>query len=414
MQPAPSSPSLGLTTPVSPGFVALYMAAQVGAYIAFIPLLTLLLPLKAEAIDPVGRTQMLSQIALWGALTAGIASVVAGIIGDRTRHWPGGRSIWMIAGLLGTVASYGLIHRSATQTGLMMAIVMLQISLNFMLNPLAATLPERVPARQRGMVAGFTGLAFPLSNLFGALAIGMWLTGEAQRLTVVVGVTVVMVIPFIAMTFRATPPPVPIRRRGPSLSALADRDFLIAFGSRLMVQTAVALNVLYLLFFLDLKTDVETVLAVVRVEVVVGGLLATSTILSVIAGLVGGQVSDRIGRRRPLVFAGASLLAAGALLMALFPSWPGPLVAQALLGLGVGLYGIADAVLVAEVLPSPADAGRDLGLMNVAATAAQMLAPLFGLIALAWFGDDLQSIYVVGAALAFLGGASVLAIRRVP
>ena len=413
MQTPTADPDASPQTPVSPGFVALYMAAQVGAYVAFIPLLTLLLPLKAEAIDPVGRTQILSQVAFWGALTAGVASVVAGMIGDRTRHWPGGRSIWMIAGLVGTIASYVLIHGATTQTGLMMAIVALQISLNFILNPLAAVLPERVPGPQKGRVAGFTALAFPLSNLFGALVIGVWLTGEAERLITVVGVTVIMVVPFILMTFRTERAARARRSSRPSLSALGDRDFLIAFGSRLLVQTAVALNVLYLLFFMDQEARLDRALPDVRIEVVVGGLLATSTVLAVITGLIGGYVSDRTGHRRVLVLAGAALVATGALWMALMPSWPGPWVAQAVLGLGVGLYGITDAVLVAEVLPSHEDAGRDLGLMNVAVTAAQMLSPLLGLVALTWFGDDLRSIYVVGAALALLGGASVLTIRRV-
>lgn len=413
MQSAPSPPAPGPLSPVSPGFVALYMAAQVGAYIAFIPLLTLLLPLKAEAIDPVGRAQILSQVALWGAVTAGVAGVMAGLIGDRTRHWPGGRSTWMILGLAGTVFSYVLIHAATTQAALMTAIIALQISLNLMLNPLAATLAERVPGRQKGTVAGFTGLAFPLSSLFGALAIGVWLTGEAERLTAVVVVTVVMVAPFIVMTFRAPPLSTLRQRFRPSLSALKDRDFLIAFGSRLLVQTGVALNVLYLLFFLDQEAGLGRALKGIRIEVVVAVLLATSTALSVVAGLAGGRVSDRLGRRKSLLFAGAALLAAGSLLMVLAPHWPGPWFAQAILGAGVGLYGITDAVLVAEVLPDPADAGRDMGLMNVAVTAAQTLAPLLGIIALASFGDDLQLIYLMGAVLTFSGGAAALAIRRV-
>ncbi|WP_269513672.1 MFS transporter [Brevundimonas subvibrioides] len=413
MQTPPADQHAGPSIPVGPGFVALYMAAQVGAYIAFIPLLTLLLPLKAEAISPTGRTLALSHIALWGALTAGAAGVLAGIIGDLTRHWPGGRSIWMIAGLAGTVTSYVLIHAAATHGDLMAAIVALQISLNFMLNPLAATLPERVPGRQKGLVAGFTGLAFPLSSLFGALVIGVWLTGETERLMAVMLVTVVMVVPFIVMTFRAGPQSTSKQRLRPSLSAFADRDFLIAFGSRLLVQTAVALNVLYLLFFLDQETGFDRALKGMRIEVAMAVLLATSTSLSVISGLTGGQISDRTGRRRQLVFAGASLLAVGSLLMALVPLWPGPWFAQAILGVGVGLYGITDTVLVAEVLPDPADAGRDMGLMNVALTAAQVLAPLLGIVALARFGDDLQSIYLMAGLLAFAGGAAVMTIHRV-
>jgi MFS family permease len=398
---------------VRPGFVAAYMAAEVGAYIAFIPLLTILLPLKAAAIDPAGRAEVLSQAALWGAMTAGLAGVVAGIIGDRTRHWPGGRSLWLLGGLIGTVFSYALIHGAATATSLIAAIVILQISLNFMLNPLAATLPERVPAHQRGMVAGFTGLAYPLSNLFGAVVIGLWLTAEIDRVFAVAAVTVAMVLPFIAGTIRAPSLSGVRASRSVSFTALADRDFLLAFASRLLVQTAVAMNVLYLLFFLDQETNIARVLPSVRIEVVAGGLLIVSTGLAVVAGLVGGRLSDRIGKRRRIVFTGAALLAAGTLLMAAFPQWPGPLIAQAVFGIGVGLYGITEAVLAAEVLPSPRDSGRDLGLMNVASTAAQMLAPSLALVCLAWFGGNLLIVYLAGSALAILGGFLVLSLHRV-
>lgn len=398
---------------VHPGFVAAYMAAQIGAYIAFIPLLTILLPLKAAAINPATPASLLSQAALWGALTAGLAGVAAGMVGDRTRHWPGGRSLWISVGLAGTVVSYALISQASTPFSLVAAIIALQISLNFMLNPLAAALPELVPTHQRGMVAAFTGLAYPLSNLFAAVVIGIWLISAPDRLLAIVLVTIAMVLPFIVTTFHA-PRRVGLRSdRGLSLSALRDRDFLIAFGSRMLVQTAVAMNVLYLLFFLDQETNMAEVSPSARIEVVAGGLLVVSTVLSVIAGLVGGRLSDRTGKRRQIVFAGAALLAAGTLLMAAAPIWPGPLVGQAIFGIGVGLYGITESVLVAEVLPSSPDAGRDLGLMNVAATAAQMLAPFLALVALTWFGEDLQVVYGAGSILAILGGSAALAIRRV-
>lgn len=393
--------------------MGLYTAAQVGAYIAFIPLLTLLLPLKAEAIDPIGRATLLGQVALWGALTAGIAGVLAGMAGDRTRHWPGGRAVWMLLGLAATIASYGLIEAADSQAALIASIIALQISLNFMLNPLAATLPERVPGKQRGTVAALIGLAFPLSNLFGAIVIGVWLTAEADRLTTIMLFTTVLVLPFIILSFRAPTASAPVRTAGLSIAALADRDFLIAFASRLLVHTAIALNVLYILLFLDLEADIPEVFGRARIEVVAGGLLAMSTVLSVIAGLVGGYVLDRLGQRRILVVSGACLLGFGALIMAMMPHWPGPLLAQAVFGLGVGLYGIGDAVLMAEVLPSRPDTGQDMGLMNVAVTAAQMLAPAIGLISLGQIGGDLQAVYVIGGLLAVVGGGAVTIVRRV-
>lgn len=413
MQSPPTPPLDGPILPVSRTFVSLYTAAQIGAYIAFIPLLTLLLPLKTEAIDPVGRAALLSQVTFWGALTAGIAGVLAGVLGDRARHWPGGRALWMSVGLVGTLASYGLIEIADSRAELLAAIVALQISLNFMLNPLAAILPERVPGRQKGVVAAFNGLAFPLSNLFGAIVIGVLLTTEADRLVAIVVVTTALVVPFIVMTFRTPRLSAPVRGTRLSVSALVDRDFLIAFGSRLLVHTAIALNVIYLLFFLDLASNVPQALPGVRIEVVAGGLLATSTVLSVIAGLVGGYVSDRLGRRRIPLFIGATLMAGGSLVMGVMPLWPGPLFAQALLGLGIGLYSTLDSVLLAEVLPSRPDTGQDLGVMNVAVTAAQMLAPSIGLIAVAHVSRDLQAVYLTGAVLALLGGAAVTIVRRV-
>ena len=408
----PLAPAARSPERVGPAFIALYMSAQVGAYVAFIPLLTILLSLKAEAIDPPYRGELLSQVALVGALTAGLANVVAGMIGDRTRHWTGGRSLWMALGLVGTVASYGLIARASVAIDLMVAIVSLQVSLNFMLNPLAATLAERVPTDQRGTVAGFTGLAFPLSSLFGAVAIGIWLTSEPARLTAIVMVTAIMVVPFILTGLRRPGVSMPHRPQMLSLMVLRDRDFTTALISRLLIQTAVALNVLYLLIVLDQMGRVGAY-AGGRPEAVVGGLLALSTMLSVAAGLASGVISDRIGRRRILVCIGGLLIASGTLVMAVTTTWPGPILGQSLIGLGVGVYGITEAALAADVLPDATQTGRDMGLMNVAATSAQVLGPIIGLAILHTTGDDLQLVYAAGAVLALAGAVSVLGIRRV-
>ena len=411
---AASPPPLPIPRPaVGPRFIGLYAAANIGAYIAFIPLLTLLLPLKAEAIDPAQRAQLLAQVALWGAATAGVVNVLAGLIGDRIRHWPGGRVPLMIAGLIGTTLSYGLIHLAQTPTALMMAIILLQIGINLMLNPIVAVLPEQVPDRQKGRVAAFTGLALPLSSLFGALVIGIWLREEGPRLAVVAAATVVLVLPFTILTARVPRPVAAIRRSRLNLATLRDRDFQIAFGSRLLVQTMIAINTLYLFYFLQQETRIANVLGGTRPEVVLGGLLAISTVLSVVAGLVGGHLSDRMGFRKRFVLTGSLILAGAAALMALVPGWPMPVVAQALFGTGVGLYSIIDTALVAEVLPNADDTGRDIGIMNVAVTAAQVLAPLLGLMTLRLLGDDLQIVFGLAGVLALTGGVWILTIRRV-
>jgi MFS family permease len=187
----------------------------------------------------------------------------------------------------------------------------------------------------------------------------------------------------------------------------------MAFLSRLFVQTAVAMNVLYLLFFLQQESRIAAVLPGERPEAVVGWILAGSTLAAIVTGLLAGLASDRLGKRRGLIFGGGLCLAAGALLMAFAPQWPGPVLAQIVFGVGIGVYGVVDTALIAQVLPSKANAGRDLGLMNVATTAAQVLAPLLALVALPLFGHDLRLLFALSGGIAVLGAATILSIRRV-
>jgi MFS family permease len=399
--------------PVSARFVAAYSAAQIGAFIGFVPLLSLLLPLKAAAIAPTGKAELLAIVALWGAVTATIANVVVGAVSDRSRWGNGERWRWIATGLVATATSYGLIAAANTPSALLLAIVGLQISLNVMLNPLAAALPDLVPDNQKGVVSAYAGLAYPLASLFGAVLIGILLSTEMARLSAVVGTMLLLVTPFILVARRRHPAAAAPTAIDRSWAALWDRDFRMAFLSRLLVQTAIAMNVLYLLFFLQSETRIGSVIPGQRPEAVLGWVLAGSTVTAIVAGLLAGYWSDRIGRRRGLVFAGGMLIAAGTLLMALAPAWPGPAVAQIVFGVGLGLYGVVDTALIAQLLPSRANAGRDLGLMNVAATAAQVLAPLLALGALQLVGHDLRFLFGLSGVIAALGATTILAIRRV-
>jgi MFS family permease len=409
----PSDPPVIDPPPVSARFVAAYSAAEVGAFIGFVPLLSLLLPLKAAAIAPNGKAELLAVVALWGAVTASIANILAGVVSDRSRWGNGERWRWIATGLVATVASYGLIAVANTPATLLLAVVVLQVSLNLMLNPLAAALPDLVPDNQKGVVSAYAGLAYPLASLFGAVLIGIVLSTELTRLLAVVGAMLLLVTPFILAARRRRPASVGPTTIDRSWAALWDRDFQMAFLSRLLVQTAIAMNVLYLLFFLQSETRIGSVIPDQRPEAVLGWVLAGSTVTAIVAGLLAGHASDRIGRRRELVFAGGMLIAIGTLLMAVAPAWPGPAVAQIVLGIGIGLYGVVDTALIAQLLPSRANAGRDLGLMNVASTAAQVLAPLLALAALQRVGHDLRFLFGLSGVIAALGAVTILAIRRV-
>jgi MFS family permease len=88
-------------------------------------------------------------------------------------------------------------------------------------------------------------------------------------------------------------------------------------------------------------------------------------------------------------------------------------VAFALYGVGQGCYGAIDIALMTDVLPSVEDRGKDLGLINLAVTLPQAIAPLIALVLLENLGLDFRSLFL--AAAACFGGATlaVASIRRV-
>ncbi|WIY70821.1 MFS transporter [Aquidulcibacter paucihalophilus] len=397
---------------VSGGFIALYTLAQIGAFIAFIPMFNLLLPLKAEAVDLSGKAILLSQVTVLGAVVAGLANLGAGVLSDATRGPWGRRRPWIAGGAVAVAVAHGFIYLADSLWSLLAAIVAFQVALNLMFGPLNAVLADRVPDRQKGTVSALQGLALPTAGLFSALVLAMALEGLAERFLLTALAVPALVLPFaLLVPDHSEPGP---RPEGPriSLRVLADQDFRLAFVSRLLVQVSITLNVLYLLFYLQDVAHLPDA-SFAAPESAFGWLLTAGTIGGLIIGFVGGLLSDRTRRRRVLVMSGGLLIALGAGLMVAQPGWPGPLIAQILFGIGLGLYSTVDIALVAEVLPERASAGRDLGVMNLAITVPQIAAPLIGLGVLVAFDGELRWVFAISTAFALMGAVVIMGIRRV-
>jgi MFS family permease len=397
---------------VSGGFIALYTLAQIGAFIAFVPMFNLLLPLKAEAVDLSGKAILLSQVTVLGAVVAGLANLGAGVLSDATRGPWGRRRPWIAGGAVAVAVAHGFIYLADSLWSLLAAIVAFQVALNLMFGPLNAVLADRVPDRQKGTVSALQGLALPTAGLFSALVLAMALDGLAERFLLTAFAIPALVLPF-ALLVPDHSEPGPRQEGGRiSLRVLADQDFRLAFLSRLLVQVSISLNVLYLLFYLQDVANLPHA-SLTAPESAFGWLLAAGTIGGLVVGFGGGLLSDRTRRRRVLVMSGGLLMALGAGLMVAQPGWPGPLIAQILFGIGLGLYSTVDIALVAEVLPERASAGRDLGVMNLAITVPQVAAPLIGLGVLVAFDGELRWVFAISTVFALMGAVVIMGIRRV-
>ncbi|MGV8951060.1 MAG: MFS transporter [Cypionkella sp.] len=396
--------------PVGPGFIATLTLAYVGAFIAFVPLLNLLVPLQAQALAPMDKIGLLSLVTLLGAVVASVTNLAVGWASDRTRHRLGRRRPWIAGGLIGVVGAYGLIATAASAAALVAGIVMFQLAFNMLFAPLTAVLADRVPNKQKGRVAAFLGLGAPLGAVSGVLITSPFLVGTTARMGVMGLLVTACLLPFL-LTYRDRSRPAENRRS--AIRIELSRDFGFAWLSRFCLQISASVVNAYMLFYLADHARYAQQFPGTTVESGLARLIAVSTVLILVSGFLGGLASDRLNQRKAFILLAAGLMACGLLVFAVWPTWPGPLIGYGLYGIGFGLYTTVDAALVAQVLPSRRDTARDLGIMNLTNTLPAILAPVLALVAL---GPERQSwphLMATAAVLALLGGLAVLGVRRV-
>jgi MFS family permease len=144
----------------------------------------------------------------------------------------------------------------------------------------------------------------------------------------------------------------------------------------------------------------------VLVLTVVNSLTLVATVV------VGGVWSDRVGRRKPFVVWSGVLMAVATAALAGWQTWPGAVVAAALLGVGFGVFTSVDFALMTDVLPTALDRGKDLGVINVANALPQVAAPALAAPIVTHLGGY-RVLYLVAAAIGLAGAVLVGRIRGV-
>ncbi|VXA94908.1 membrane hypothetical protein [Arthrobacter sp. 9AX] len=119
-----------------------------------------------------------------------------------------------------------------------------------------------------------------------------------------------------------------------------------------------------------------------------------------------------MGRRKPFVIGSSAIIAMSGMIMAFFPVWPGALAGAAVLGIGFGAYLAVDFALLTQVLPFAAHRGKDMGVINVANSLPQVVAPFLAFMAVTHWGGY-RSLFVTAAAIGLLGAVFVVKIKSV-
>ncbi|WP_229402614.1 MFS transporter [Micromonospora okii] len=405
--------------PVRRGWIALIFAANLGVWMAFFTPIQVLLPQQVERIAPGDKESALALVTGLGALAAVLANPLAGALSDRTRPRLAGRElgrrhVWTAGGAVLGALALVLLARQDTVAGVALGWVAAQVCFNAMLASLTAGIPDRVPVAQRGGVSGWVGVPQSLGLVLGAVLVTALVTGNAAGYVAVAAAVLLLSLPFALLT---ADDPLP-RGHRPALRARAllasmwvdprrHPDFAWAWITRFLVQLGNALGTLYLLYFLAdgvRHPDPEGGLLI---------LILLYTLGTALTAVVSGRLSDRSGRRKAYVIVSGVVMAVAATLLAAAPVWSTAVIAALLLGAGYGVYLSVDAALITQVLPAATDRAKDLGVINIANSAPQVLGPALSAPIVVHLGGY-PTLYAVTAAVTLLGSALVLRIRSVP
>ena len=398
-------------------FLVLYALSYFGTSLLLIAPLAVTLALKVN--DLVGTASAPRSLALVvgaGSVVALVGNPLCGRLSDRTSSRMGMRRPWMVGGLLGGTAG---VLTSATAPNLGLVVLgwcVAQLSFNAVLAVHVAVLPDQVPSAQRGVVAGMLGVCLPVASVGATFIVKVFSGHQVAMFLLPCAVGGLFILVFAAMLHDrqlrpAAAPNWTIRELAGTFYFNPRRspDFAWAFLSRFLLVMAYAFLTTYQVYFLlDQLHRSEAEIP----DLVFLGTLAQSGAV-VAASLVGGRVSDRAGRRKVFVLAAALVYAMAMVLLSVATDFTMFLVAMGLSGLGFGLYFAVDLALVADVLPDPDNAAKDLGVFNYAGALPFALAPTVAPGILAVGGGSYGFLYGVAALCAGAGAFAVLPIRAV-
>jgi len=374
----------------------------------------LLLGLQVNDLDPATKVANLAVVMTVGAVVSLVGQPLGGLLSDRTRSRFGRRAPWIVGGSFvggGALILMGFQH---SLVGIAVCWGVSHLAYTMANGPLTAVLPDRVPRLARGTFAAFTGLGAILAGIGGAFI------GSSFSDAIPLGYTVIGAGIFVVLTMfcLANPdrPSLDLRverlriRDLPTafwVNPAAHPDFFWAFAGRLLLYlgfgTVNGYSLYLLIDYVGLGRDGAA------------GFIPWMTLAAIPTGLaallISGPLSDRVGRRKPFVFAACLVIALGLIAPWLWPAPAAMLVMSAVLGLGFGMFQSVDTALVTDVLPSADSYAKDLGIVNIASSLPGTLAP--GMAGVIIGVSGYAALFPVGIAFVALAALAVWKIRGV-
>lgn len=376
----------------------------------------ILLPAQVLALDPAARIGNLAIVTTASSIATLFAQPIVGAFSDRTRSRMGRRAPWIVIG--GAAGGVCLIGMQGLSSILSITVlwVLAQVCLNSLQGPVSTIVSDRFAFSSRGTASAFIGAGTAVGGTIGVVLAGRLLHNLGLGYTILgVGMIVVSVLfvlinrDYSSLDLKTDPIRWAPFIQGFWVDPRRHPDYAWAFAGRFVMILGYQGIQAYQLYIL---TDYIG-LGEAEAGVFAGTMALVTMVTLTSATLVSGRLSDRLGRRKAFVFC-STVVMAGALAVPLAnPTTTAMLIYAGIVGLGYGVYTAVDMALMVDVLPSSGDAGRDLGVLNVATNIPQAMTPVVAAILLSVFSGNYASLFVFAIIMVFASSFFVLPIKSV-
>jgi Na+/melibiose symporter-like transporter len=374
----------------------------------------LLLPIVPDSF----KNTYLGGMTFIGLILAMVIQPLAGAFSDETRSRWGRRRPWIFGGTIFTLVFLTLMAMAGGFWGLLVAYLLLQIASNTAHGPAQGLIPDLVPGKRRGLASGIKNL-FEMGGLIIASLVAGQLMGKGNSYKTFFVIIVVLAISALITILFTTEKSTADLEKSSHRSSIR-KSFRLNLRqypeyTRLLISRYFILLGIYVVQSFA-QYYIQDWLNVENPAQVTGNLMATIGLSLTILVFPAGILSDRIGRKRMNIFAGA-LASVGILLLLSVQGITTLYVVGGIIGMATGIFLSVNWAWATDLIPLD-EAGKYLGISNLAtagaAATSRLAGPVIDTINIMIPGSYLgyPTLFIIAAAFTSLGTLLLLRIQE--
>ena len=342
-----------------------------------------------------------------GLVIAMVVQPLSGALSDGWKSRFGRRRPLMVFGTLFDFLFLSILAWAGGLGWLFIGYIGLQLSSNIAHGPLQGLLPDIVPRTQLGVASSLKTFMDMFALVIASLLAGRMINPDTRDPTTIMLTVILLLAVTASITIfgvKEKPTGKDERTDWRALSA----QFHVNFRENAAYWWLILERAIFLLGIFGVQAFaqyyLQDVLRVPDPPRQTGDLLAILTISLVVLVLIGGWLTDKYGAK-PILYVATIVAASGILLMVFARDMRSVLIFGSLLGAGLGLFLTSNWALANALVPQ-AEAGKYLGLTNLATAGAGALARLEGPI-LDWLNQLWPGLWAGYKGLFLFGGIAI-------